>query len=48
MTKEEKLSVASQLAKNWYAEIIAIDMFGSAEILRRSAITNQTILRTLE
>lgn len=28
MMKEEKLSVASQLAKNWYAEIIAIDMFG--------------------
>lgn len=28
MTKEEKLSVASQLAKKWYAEIIAIDMLG--------------------
>lgn len=28
MTKEEKLDVASHLAKSWYVEIIAIDMFG--------------------
>ena len=28
MTKEEKLGIASHLAKSWYVEIIAIDMFG--------------------